>query len=59
MTCHGRAESGARIGTMLSSSARFESNAQFLECYVLRRKIWKALYDDPHTIRGISTLKDV
>ena len=34
-------ESGVRIGTMLSSSARFENNVQFSECYVLRRKILK------------------
>ena len=41
MTNRGSTESGVRIGTMLSSSARFENNVQFSECYVLRRKIVK------------------
>ena len=48
---------------MLSSSARFENNVQFSECYVLRRKIWKDLskmsLTNPHTIRGRLTIKDV
>ena len=56
---------GMRIGTMLSSSARFENNVQFSEYYALRRKMWKynALYvmslTNPHTIRGRPTIKDV
>ena len=56
---------GMRIGTILSSSARFENNVQFSEYYALRRKMWKygALYvmslTNPHTISGRPTIKDV
>ena len=66
MTSHGSAESGVRIGTMLSSSARFENNVQSFRMLCFEKKNLEGLkhytvmsLTNPHTIRGIPQLKDV
>ena len=66
MTSHGCAESGVRIGTMLSSSALFENNVQSFRMLCFEKKNLEGLkhyrvmsLTNPHTIRGIPTLKDV
>ena len=66
MTSHGSAESGVRIGTMLSSSARFENNVQSCRMVCSEKKNLEGLkhytvmsLTNPFTIRGIPTLKDV
>ena len=63
MTGHGSAESGVKIGTMLSSSARFENNVQSFRMLCFEKKNSDGLkhytVTNPLTIRGIPTLKDV
>ena len=66
MTSHGSTESGARIGSMLSSSARFENNVQSFRMLCFEKKNLEGLkhytvmsLKNPFTIRGIPTLKDV
>ena len=66
MTSHGSRESGVRIGSMLSSSARFENNVQSFRMLCFEKKNLEGLkhytvmsLTNPFTIRGIPTLKDV
>ena len=66
MTSHGGAKSGLRIGTMLSSSARFENNVQSFRMLCFEKKNFEGLkhctvmsLTNPFTIGGIPTLKDV
>ena len=65
MTSHGSAESGVRIGTMLSSSARFENKSTIFRMLCFEKKNLEGLkhymvmsLTNPYTIRGILTLKD-
>ena len=66
MTSHGSTESRVKIATTLSSSARFENNVQSFRILCFEKKNLEGLkhyrvmsLTNPHTIRGIPTLKDV
>ena len=66
MTSHGSTESGVRIGSMLSLSARFENNVQSFRMLCFEKKNLEGLkhctvmsLTNPFTIGGIPTLKDV
>ena len=45
MTSHGSAESGVRIGTVLSSSARLENNVQSFRLLCFEKKNLEGLKD--------------